>query len=125
MNSQEVESSQPTPLKDVFVETVTEALCSLSIAILSGILLYKALKRQSSRFILALIGLMLIANLSGFANSVLTYLNAEDDYKTKSRLITQQVFFYFEMLSANLLYWTYAANYWSLSMRLRIVTENG
>ena len=27
------------------------------------------------------------------------------------------------MLSANLLYWTYAANYWSLSMRLNIIAE--
>lgn len=38
-------------------------------------------------------------------------------------LISQQVFLYIAMLSANLLYWTYAANYWSLSMRLKIVAE--
>ena len=27
------------------------------------------------------------------------------------------------MLAANLLYWTYAANYWSLSMQIKIVAE--
>ena len=61
---------------------------------------------------------MFAANLGGFVNSLLTYLNAELEYKDKTTLIIQQCFFYVEMLSANLLYWTYAANYWSLSMRL-------
>ena len=66
---------------------------------------------------------MFTANLSGLANSILTYFNAEVAYSDKTTLIIQQVFFYVEMFSANLLYWTYAANYWSLSIRLQIVAE--
>ena len=72
---------------------------------------------------MALVLLMFAANIGGFVNSLLTYLNAELAYSDKTTLIIQQVFFYVEMLSANLLYWTYAANYWSLSMRLQILAN--
>ena len=88
-------------------------------AIASGFLIYKSAKlhnKKSSLFLITLVSLMFLANISGFINSILTYYNAEQAYSNKGLLIGQQVFFYVEMLSANLLYWTYAANYWSLSM---------
>ena len=72
---------------------------------------------------MALVAIMFVANLSAFVNSVLTFYNAKQQYKNDIMLISQQVFFYVEMVAANLLYWTYAANYWSLSMQIQIVAD--